>query len=611
MANETQVKSTAQEQTLDSQKMNIVFVGHVDHGKSTVIGRLLADTGSLPEGKLQHVKRQCEINSRPFEYAFLLDALKDEQSQGITIDMARCFFKTKKRHYIIIDAPGHIEFLKNMVTGAARAEAAILVIDANEGIRENSRRHGYLLSMLGIKQVVVCVNKMDLVKYDEKVYRQIKEQYSKFLKQIEIMPREFIPASAINGDNIAKHGSEMPWYEGKTVIEALDSFSKESDLADKPFRMFLQDVYKFTAFGDDRRICAGRVDSGQLNVGDDVIFLPSQKIGRVKTVEAFNANGSDSSIAAGSSVGFTLTEQIYVRRGELVCKKTETLPKVASEFRTNLFWMARKPMVMNRNYFLKVGTAKIPVRLKKLNLVIDASEIDRNLEKTQIDRHDVADCILETTRPVAFDLKSEIETTSRFVIVDNYEISGGGIIREAIIDQQHNLRDETLTREMKFQRSAVLPQTRAERYAQKPTLILITGEENTPRKEIAKGLEEALFKDGRKVYYLGIGNVKYSVDADLKEIVDSREEHLRRLGEVAYLFLDSGLITIVTARDLQDGEIRALETLIAPHDMLTVNLDNRDLKAANLLFLDGQLDVAAVVTEVKGWLKETTRIFSI
>ena len=185
--------------------MNIVIVGHVDHGKSTVIGRLLADTDSLPQGKLEQIREMCRRNSKPFEYAFLLDALKDERSQGITIDAARCFFKTAKRDYLIIDAPGHIEFLKNMITGASRAEAALLVIDAHEGVMENSRRHGYMLKMLGIKQVAVLVNKMDLCGYSESVFRSIVSEYSGFLSEIDISPSAFIPVSAMEGDNIASH----------------------------------------------------------------------------------------------------------------------------------------------------------------------------------------------------------------------------------------------------------------------------------------------------------------------------------------------------------------------------------------------------------------------
>ena len=228
--------------TVGHEQMNIVIVGHVDHGKSTFIGRLMADTGSLPDGKLEQVKATCAANSKPFEYAFLMDALKDEQAQGITIDTARVFFKTKKRHYIILDAPGHIEFLKNMVTGAARAEAAVLLIDAKEGVQENSRRHGYLLAMLGVKQVVVVINKMDLVNYDQTTYERVKEEYTAFLSEIGVQPKAFVPISAFHGQGLIEDSKEMPWFDGKSVLEHIDEFKKEEDKTNQPFRMPVQDI---------------------------------------------------------------------------------------------------------------------------------------------------------------------------------------------------------------------------------------------------------------------------------------------------------------------------------------------------------------------------------
>ncbi len=267
-----------------SEQMNIVIVGHVDHGKSTVIGRLLADTDSLPEGKLQQIRDLCERTSKPFEYAFLLDALKDEQSQGITIDAARVFFKTDRRHYIIIDAPGHIEFLKNMITGASRAEAALLVIDADEGVRENSRRHGYMLSMLGIRQVAVLVNKMDLVDYRQEAFDRIREEYTGFLRSLGLVPRAYLPVSGFHGDNIASRSERMPWYEGPTVLGILDGFEAPRSDEELPFRMPVQDVYKFTRLGDTRRIIAGTVASGSLRVGDRVVFYPAGKSSRVRSI---------------------------------------------------------------------------------------------------------------------------------------------------------------------------------------------------------------------------------------------------------------------------------------------------------------------------------------
>jgi bifunctional enzyme CysN/CysC len=228
---------------MNDEHMNIVIVGHVDHGKSTIIGRLLADTGSLPDGKLEQIKQLCRKNAKPFEYAFLLDALKDERSQVITIDTARSFFKTDKRKYIIIDAPGHIEFLKNMITGASRADAALLVIDAAEGVKENSRRHGYMLSMLGIKQICVLVNKMDNVSYSEKAYLKIVSEYDAFLNQIGIKAEGFIPVSGMEGDNIAKISSNMPWYKEDTVLTVLISSKPQNlwirFLFECPYRMYI------------------------------------------------------------------------------------------------------------------------------------------------------------------------------------------------------------------------------------------------------------------------------------------------------------------------------------------------------------------------------------
>lgn len=415
-------------------RMDIVIVGHVDHGKSTVIGRLLADTGSLPEGKLESIREFCARNARPFEYAFLLDALKDEQAQGITIDTARTFFKSDKRDYVIIDAPGHIEFLKNMVTGAARAEAAVLVIDAKEGIQENSKRHGYLLSMLGIKQIVVAVNKMDLVGYSREAFENIRDEYVAFLARIGATPRFFVPLAAFPGENMVKPSEKMPWYKGPDLLSAVDAFEKAPTRADQPFRMPVQDVYKFTARGDDRRITAGRVESGTLRVGDKVVFYPSLKSSTIKSIEAFNAPARDS-VDAGVSTGVTLTSQLYVGRGEIMARADETPPQVADRLRANLFWMGRAPLRMGKDYLLKLGSAKVPARLERINYKIDASESGGEATTDLVERHDVADVVLQLRKPIAFDPTSLLEATGRFVIVDDYEIAGGGIVREGLADE--------------------------------------------------------------------------------------------------------------------------------------------------------------------------------
>src|SRR5580765_7720559 len=297
---------------LPTEQLKIVIVGHVDHGKSTFVGRLFHDTGSLPEGKLEQLQKVAESRGVPFEWANLMDALQSERDQNITIDTAQIWFQTAKRQYVIIDAPGHKEFLKNMITGAANAEAALLLIDAHEGVQENSRRHGYLLNLLGIRQIAVLVNKMDLENYSESKFNEIESEYRQWLKTIGVEPSVFIPIAAKHGDNIASRSSNTPWWKGPTVLESLDQF-KVTDLPkDQPLRFPIQDIYRF----DDRRILAGRVEAGTLKVGDTLIFSPGSKTAVVKSIETWSAPAKDIA-QAGESVGVTLTEQIFVARGSV------------------------------------------------------------------------------------------------------------------------------------------------------------------------------------------------------------------------------------------------------------------------------------------------------
>ena len=595
---------------LEKQKMNIVIAGHVDHGKSTVIGRLLADTGSLPDGKLEQVQENCRRNSKPFEYAFLIDALKDEQSQGITIDTARVFFKTRKRNYIILDAPGHIEFLKNMVTGAARAEAALLVIDAHEGVRENSRRHGYMMSMLGIRQIAILVNKMDLPDYSQDVFAKIVDEYTAFLKEINVTPACFIPVSGMQGDNIAELSPRnMPWYTGKTVLDMLDAFEKEPQPVDKPFRMPVQDVYKFTRFGDNRRIVAGTIETGSLTAGDEVVFYPSGKTSRVKTIECFNTP-VQTRAECGSAAGFTLEEQIYITRGELATKSGEPKPRVSSRIRVNLFWLGRDPLVQKKDYLFKLGTARVTARLEEVSRVIDASDLN-TASKHQVERHDVAECVFKLNRAIAFDPATDNGATGRFVIVDNYEIWGGGIIAEAMDDRQSWLRETVMLRNYKWEKSIISPEKRAEKYNQKSTLLVLTGEKHIDRKAIAKQLEDRLFEDGKIVYFLGIGNVLYGIDADIKgRDGNQHEEHMRRLSEVANILLDAGIILLLTASELTQEDMEIMKTAVSPEKIETVWIgENVTTDIAYDLQLTQHENIAESVDILKSHLQNKGIIF--
>src|SRR5579872_4653141 len=414
-------------QTTQTEQLKIVIVGHVDHGKSTFVGRLFHDTGSLPEGKLEQLQQIAERRGVPFEWANLMDALQSERDQNITIDTAQIWFQTKKRQYVIIDAPGHKEFLKNMITGAANAEAALLLIDANEGIQEQSRRHGYLLNLLGIRQIAVLVNKMDLQDYSQQRFDQIEKDYRAFLQTIGVQPKLFIPMSAKHGDNIASPSPNMPWWKGPTVLAALDEF-RVNDLPDnQPLRFPIQDVYRF----DERRILAGRVEAGSIKVGDRLLFSPSNKTSTVKSIERWNAAAQDNA-GAGESIGITLTEQIFVERGAVATLETEP-PYELNRFKARLFWLGHKPFTKGKLYKLKLATQEVDCEIESLEKIIDASTLEtiaRNGGESFVGRHEVAELTIRTKRPVAFDTHSEIVPTGRFVIVDGFEVSGGGIVAQ-------------------------------------------------------------------------------------------------------------------------------------------------------------------------------------
>ena len=555
-------------------RLHLVISGHVDHGKSTLIGRLLADTGSLPEGKLEQVRALCERTSKPFEYAFLLDALKDERAQGITIDAARVFFKTATRHYVIIDAPGHIEFLKNLITGAARAEAALLVIDAHEGIQENSRRHATMLSMLGIRQLGVAVNKMDLACYRQQTFDAVVAGFGSFLAQLGMTARAWIPVSARCGGNVARRAAEMPWYTGPTVLETLEQFRPEPPAADRPFRLPVQDVYKFTNFGDDRRIIAGTVDSGSAGVGDELVFYPSGKRARIQSVEAFSAP-AETSVTAGEAIGLTVTPQIYTSRGELAARSDEPAPSVTSRVRVSLFWLGRTPLVPRKDYLFKLGAARVPMQVEAIHRVIDAADLGETGAMSAVERHQVAECTLKLQRAMAFDVAADLAATSRFVIVDDHDIRGGGIISEALPDRDEALRSKVLLRNAKWISSHVSAERRAERYSQRPTLLVVTGEAGTDRKELARQLEVKLFEEGRFVYFLGMGSVLYGVDADIERGREQRREHLRRLAEIANILLDAGMILIVSAAELTQSDLDVLKTSLPPELVSTVWVGDR------------------------------------
>ena len=551
---------------LSSRLMKLVIVGHVDHGKSTLVGRLMSDTDSLPSGKLDFVKDICKRQGKEFEYAFLLDALEEEQDQGITIDTSQIFFNTKKRRYVIIDAPGHKEFLKNMVTGAANAESALLLIDAHEGIQEQSRRHGYILKLLGLTQVAVVINKMDLVNYDPKIYNKIKSDYTKFLGSMGIEAREFIPVSAKLGVNIAKTSDKVPWYKGPSILQMLDQFTEKKIPNHLPFRFPVQDVYKF----DERRIISGRVESGKVNVGDQLVFSPSNKVGVIKSIEAWSVDKQPKKAEASESVGFTLGEQIFVERGDFASLKSE-LPIVSTTFDVNVFWMGQRNLEKGKIYTLKLTTQEVPCEVVEFKKVTDASTLETLKGQEYLAKNDVAEVTLRTSTPVVFDLFGSIPTTGRFVLVDGYDVCGGGIITTYLPNKTDRLRDEVRHRDFHWLKSDIKLEERAYRNGHQSALILIVGSSGVGKAKLAKYLERKLFELNYQSYLLDGRNVALGVSADIGSQQKKQEgEVLRRFGEVAKLFLDAGHVVISTSNVFNQEDHSDLRLLVEPCQVVEI-----------------------------------------
>jgi len=457
--------------------MPLVIVGHVDHGKSTILGRLLADSGALPEGKLEAVRNYCSRNSKPFEYAFLLDALKEEQSQGITIEAARCFFKTIKRPYLVLDAPGHVEFIRNMVTGASHADGALIVIDAKEGVQENTKRHGYFLSLLGVKQVAVLINKMDQVGYERDIFEKLKGDYTRFLHEVGIVPREVIPMSGFYGANIAKRSSEMGWYKGPTLLEAIDLFEGAQGSNEAPFRFPIQGVYKFTEKEDERRILAGRIETGVVRVGEMITFSPSGQTSKVRSIEGIGE--------AGHSIGITLEEPLYITRGEIASK--ESIPRVAEKLLVRLFWLDKESVREGNHYLFKLGTQKVGCIVSEIRKVFDSVTLEEK-DKTFIERHEVGEIVLDLGEKIACDLSSEVVETSRFVLVHRYRQSGGGLV-EKVLSKYEKEEISTITLEM-----------RAKQQGHRGKIFFLYGNNQKKLISWAQKVEKALFRRGILVY---------------------------------------------------------------------------------------------------------------
>lgn len=509
----------------------IVIVGHIDHGKSTLIGRMLYDTGSLPTGKVEELQASCDRRNAPFEWSFVLDALQLERDQAITVDSTQIWFHTETRRYVIIDAPGHREFLRNMVTGAASANAGVIVIDAEQGVSEQTRRHAYLLHLIGIPQVVVAVNKMDLVNYSQERFQAVEAEMKAYLKEIELKAQVMIPVAAMHGDNLGLRSTNMPWYSGPTLIDAIDDFPRAVVATERPFRMPVQDVYR----QDGRRLIVGRVESGQLELGSAITVWPTGRSADVVEIKQWAAAKDAKSITTGESVALTLNDELFIERGHVLTVPTAR-PRSSNSLSVRLFWLSRDPLRQGESLTLKLATAEYDVTVDSIDTVIDVSDLSRH-RGTQVPQNGIAEVTLRSRSTITYELFHDLPALGRAVLLDGYDVVGG-----CIIEGGQDI--EIASRNLTAVTQSVKAEERQATNGYPGAVLWMSGLSGAGKSTLAMALQRELFNRGLQVYTLDGDNVRNGLNSDLGFSEEERAENIRRVAEVSKLFSDAGTIVI-------------------------------------------------------------------
>ncbi len=516
-------------------QVRIVIVGHVDHGKSTLVGRLLHETGSLPEGKLEMLKAVSARRGMPFEWSFLLDALQTERDQGITIDTTQIRFRTQSRDVVLIDAPGHAEFLRNMITGASQADGALLIIDALEGVRDQTRRHGYLLHLLGVKQVAVVVNKMDRVDFSRTRFAEISDEISAHLTALGVTPLAVVPISARDGDGVAERTPRTGWYHGPTVVEALDALEPARPLEQLALRLPVQAIYKF----DDRRIVAGRIESGHLAAGDEIVIMPAGKIAKIRSVEGWPMTPVKGAQTAGRSVGITLDRELFVERGDVIAH-VGTSPRDTRRLRARIFWLHDHELATGASILVRLGTRETRATVVAIEKAVDPGDLS-SVETRSIAKNHVGEIDIALAQPIAADPYSDNPRTGRLVIEVGGRIAGGGLVLSVEAGQR------AIPVDIVPVESALRPDERSARYRHNGAVVWLTGLPGSGKSTLARALERRLFDHGGSPVLLDGDTLRAGLNRDLGFSEGDRTENIRRLAEVATHLARNGHIAIVAA----------------------------------------------------------------
>ncbi len=528
----------------NKELLRFLTCGSVDDGKSTLIGRLLYDSKMIYEDQLAALERDSKIHGTTggdFDPALLTDGLKAEREQGITIDVAYRYFSTAKRKFIIADTPGHEQYTRNMATGASTADLAIILIDARHGVLTQTKRHSFITSLLGIKHVLVAVNKMDLVAYRQDVFERIRHDYKEFAARLDLPDLHFMPISALKGDNVVEPSTNMPWYQGPTLMHFLESVYIGSDRNLQDFRFPVQYVNR--PHLDFRGYC-GTIASGIVRKGDEIMALPSRKISRVASIVTFD--GELKEAFAPQAVTLTLADEIDVSRGDMLVRPGN-VPKLESRFDAMVVWMAEEPMVIGKTYIIKQTTNMVTGAISALRYRVDVNTLHR-LEADTLQLNEIGRCAFTLSQPIAYDSYRRNRATGALIVIDritNATVAAGMIMdRTRDADRRDHWDDEPAAVLEPGDSSHVTEAERAARFDQRPVTLLLTGLTASGKTTLAYALERRLFDIGKACAVLDGQNMRQGISRDLGFTAEERSENLRRSAEVAKLMNDAGLICI-------------------------------------------------------------------
>jgi bifunctional enzyme CysN/CysC len=541
--------------------LRFLTCGSVDDGKSTLIGRLLYDSRLIPDDQLAALARDSARHGTTgddLDFALLVDGLEAEREQGITIDVAYRFFATPRRSFIVADTPGHEQYTRNMATGASGSDVAVILVDARKGVLTQTRRHSYICSLLGIRHICLAVNKIDLVDYSGERFHHIVGDYLGFAQSLQFGSVTAIPVSARFGDNVLRRSVHMGWYEGPTLLDYLESVEVDAALEEKPFRFPVQWVNRAN---HDFRGFAGTVVSGSIRPGDRIVVAQSGRESAVRRI--VTAAGDVTAAQPGDAVTLTLADEIDIARGDVLARP-EDRPEVVDQFAAHVLWMAEEPMFPGRSYLLRIGTKYVPARITTLKHKVDVNTLEHIAART-LALNEIGLCNVATATPVAFDPYTENRETGAFILIDRYTnaTAGAGMItfglrRATNIHRQDLLIDKG---------------ARSRLHGHQPAILWFTGLPGSGKSTIANIVERELHGRGVHTYLLDGDNVRHGLSRDLGFTDADRVENIRRVGEVAKLFVDGGMVVLCSFISPFRAERRMVRELVGENEFIEVFVD--------------------------------------